>query len=105
MPITDLSIETILQIDATLITGILILLTIGNLKNPSGTSFQTSKAVAAVVIPFAISAILELFSTIVVEPTLHFRLISIIFMIVGFVYVAVIVMGLSTKIYFLVFYD
>jgi len=47
------------------------------------------------VIPFAISAILELFSTIVVEPTLHFRLISIIFMIVGFVYVAVIVMGLS----------
>jgi len=44
MPITDLSIETILQIDATLITGILILLTIGNLKNPSGTSFQTSKA-------------------------------------------------------------
>jgi len=59
-----LSPNTILQVDATIITGILILLTLAQMKTPSGilSMGRLTRYVATVVIPFSISAIIVLFN-------------------------------------------
>ena len=52
---------TLLQIDATVITGILILLTLANLKTIENRGIASS--VSLVVVPFGLSAIFILFSS------------------------------------------
>jgi len=86
----ELSSETILQIDATIITGILILLTIGR----TNTSYEISKWTSSVVLPFVVSAIIELIMSVLIDPPDLMRQFSISFMIIGFGYIGWIVLRL-----------
>lgn len=87
----ELSVEAILQIDATIITGILILLTLGR----SSTAYEISKHTTSVVLPFLASAIIELLSTVWVgDPPVIIRYFSIACMIAGFIYIGVVVLRL-----------
>ena len=52
----ELDVMAIIQIDATIITGVLILLTITNLIRTTK-EFWLPKAITSIVIPFAISAL------------------------------------------------
>lgn len=92
---------SIIQIDATIITGILILLTISNLTHKEK-EFWLPKAVTSIVIPFAFSAILAIwqilkeFST---TPEGNFVPISLVLMGIGFLYLIVVIFTMSTKKY------
>jgi len=90
---------TIVQIDATIITGILILLTITNFVRTTN-EFWLPKAVASIVIPFAISAMLaiwEILKEFSTTPEGNFIPVSLIMMFVGFIYLITVVMKISTK--------
>lgn len=89
----------IIQIDATVITGILILLTITKFVRTTE-EFWLPKAVSSIVIPFAISALLAIwqllkdFST---TPEGDFIPASLLAMAVGFLYLIGVIISLSTK--------
>jgi len=92
----------ILQIDATIITGILILLTIAQRRRVREhfTTVSLPKKVATVVVPFTVSAILALVESLdlsIINSALPglLYLYSIIFMIVGFIYIIGVVLYLS----------
>jgi len=89
----------IIQIDATIITGILILLTITKFVRTSD-EFWLPKGVASIVIPFAISALLAIWQLLIEfspKPEGNFIVISLIMMLVGFLYLIGIIMKISTK--------
>ncbi len=95
----EIDVMSIIQIDATIITGILILLTITKFVRTSN-EFWLPKGVASIVIPFAVSALfaiwqlLKEFST---TPEGNFIPISLVMMGVGFLYLIVVIFTLSTK--------
>lgn len=99
-----MEISELLQIDATIIAGILILLTISSLKpehNPkrSFLYFSKEQLTAVVVIPFGISAIQLLAKS--VQPntsntTIEF--IDIVLPIVGFCYLIIVIMALVKRV-------
>lgn len=95
----EFDVMSIIQIDATIITGILILLTITNLIRTTK-EFWLPKAVATIVIPFAVSALfaiwqlLKEFST---TPEGNFIPISLVTMGIGFLYLIAVIFTLSTK--------
>lgn len=97
----DPNIIAIIQIDATVITGFLILLTITNLIQTTK-EFWLPKAVSTIVIPFAISALFAIwqllkdFST---TPEGNFIPISLVVMGIGFLYLISVILTLSTKKY------
>lgn len=89
----------IIQIDATVIAGILILLTITKFVRTTE-EFWLPKAVSSIVIPFAISALLAIwqllkdFST---TPEGNFIPVSLLAMAIGFLYLIVVIFTLSAK--------
>lgn len=96
MPIDTMA---IIQIDATIITGILILLTITKSVRTTN-EFWLPKGVSSIVIPFAISAILaiwQLLNDMSSKPEGNFIPISLVMMLVGFLYLIGVIMKISTK--------
>ena len=95
----EFDVMAIIQIDATIITGILILLTITNLVRTTE-EFWLPKSVATIVIPFAISALFaiwELLKEFSTTPEGNFIPISLVTMGIGFLYLIVVIFTLSTK--------
>jgi len=95
----EIDVMGIIQIDATIITGILILLTITNLIRTTK-EFLLPKAVATIVIPFAISALFaiwQLLKEFTTTPEGNFIPISLGTMGIGFLYLISVVFTLSTK--------
>ena len=89
----------IIQIDATLITGILILLTITKFIRTTD-EFWLPKGVASIVIPFALSAMASVWQLLVSfspTPEGNFIPISLIMMFVGFLYLIGVIMKITTK--------
>lgn len=84
----------ILQVDATIITGILILLTLAQTRLFEKYA-QLSKGVASVVLPFVGSAVLLLVGISCDCWVESFQKASLILMTIGFVYVAVVVLSLT----------
>lgn len=95
----EIDVIAIIQIDATVIAGILILLTITKFVRTTD-EFWLPKAVASIVIPFAISALLAIwqllkdFST---TPEGNFIPTSLLAMAIGFLYLISVIVALSTK--------
>jgi len=89
----------IIQIDATVITGILILLTIT--KSIRATDeFWLHKGVTSVVIPFGLSALLSIWGLLISfspTPEGNFIPISLIMMFVGFLYLIAVIIKFTTK--------
>lgn len=97
----EIDVMSIIQIDATIITGILILLTITNLTHKEK-EFWLPKAVSSIVIPFAISALLaiwEILKEYSTTPEGNFIPMSLILMGIGFLYLIIIIFTMSTKKY------
>ncbi|MCE9653409.1 MAG: hypothetical protein K8Q89_10220 [Nitrosarchaeum sp.] len=89
----------IIQIDATVITGILILLTITNHLRPTD-EFWLPKSVATIVIPFSISALFAIWETLKEfsnTPEGNFMPASLLAMFIGFLYLIVVIFSLSSK--------
>lgn len=89
----------IIQIDATIIAGILILLTITKSIRTTD-EFWLPKGVTSIVLPFAASALLaiwQLINDFSPKPEGNFILLSLILMFVGFLYLAGVVAKISAK--------
>ncbi|WP_428326675.1 hypothetical protein [Nitrosopumilus sp.] len=93
---TEIDPLAIVQINATVITGLLILLTITNLvKRIEG--FWMPKAVSGAVIPFVMSSVLALLDYITIGNAVgDFALISIGSMIVGFIVLGFMIIKISS---------
>lgn len=89
----------IIQIDATIITGVLILLTITNLIRTTD-EFWLPKSVATIIIPFSISALFaiwEIFKEFSTSPEGNFIPASLLAMLIGFLYLVLVIFSLSSK--------
>lgn len=89
----------IIQVDATIITGILILLTITKFVRTSD-EFWLPKGVASIVLPFSISALLaiwQLLTEFSPKPEGNFIVLSLIMMLIGFLYLIGIILKISIK--------
>ena len=91
----DINLLGLLQVDATVITGVLILLTITKLARSVDENLPV--LVTWIIVPFGISAVLTLLAMVFVETTLHLGIAAIIGMILGFVYLMVAILDLSKK--------
>lgn len=85
----------LIQIDATIIAGVLILLTITKFARSIGEDMP--QAVSWIIVPFGISAIFALIAIVFEEFSLFFQVISIVGMILGFVYLMIAILDLTRK--------
>ena len=102
-----IDVNNILQVDGTVIAGILILLTIKSFKGDHNEAFTKIKltpkdAVAYVILPFSISAIIavsDAFKVITTQTTQTeidiLLILSAIFTVIGFVYLVIVILAIS----------
>jgi len=91
----DVSPMELVQIDATIIAGVLILLTITKFARSIGEDLP--KAVTWVIVPFGASAISALLALFFESLQPFFLFASIIGMILGFVYLMIVIIDLAKK--------